>query len=310
MSFIKKNLLFFIAILICLAAFGAGLFLAFAESGKVKKSERNVDSTQAQLIRLSNQAPAPTEQNVSAAEQNLAELVAALAGIREDLQRGATLDISEDGVSVIAGIQQYINSFQRKMKPQGEDENPISTPDDFAFGFARYLNAAPVPEDPAAVARLDKQRQIMSYLLNQLIAAKPHSIDEVQREILEVEGDNNSFAIDAAISAAVPNAIDTMAFCLTFTGYTESLRQFLNSLAHFDLPIVVRDIKVSRPTGSETVVAATSGGNDNFLELFGGGGAQTEEAGEEWPKPVVDQNISKFTIILEFIEVVLPETQN
>jgi hypothetical protein len=45
----------------------------------------------------------------------------------------------------------------------------------------------------------------------------------------------------------VPGAINTLAFGLTFTGYTDSLRELLNNLAKFDLPFVVRSIEVERP---------------------------------------------------------------
>ena len=102
-----------------------------------------------------------------------------------------------------------------------------------------------------------------------------------------------------------------MAFSLTFKGYTDTLRDFLNRLSQFDLPIVVRNIKVKRPSGSETVVAPSGGGNnlDDVFGLFGGGDSSGTAITEEGPKPVIEENISQFTIILEFIEVVLPETQ-
>lgn len=316
MSFIKKNLIFFIVVLICGGAFAAGAYLAFAQSGNVKKSERSLSSAEAQLTSLRSKTPALTEENVEAAEQNVAELKAALADIRENLQQGAALKISEDGVSVIAGIQQYISRFQRRVDKRSDESGelpPIKTPNNFAFGFDQYLNDAPIPDDSGIVATLDQQRQILSYLLTRLIAANPESIDKVQREILEDTQNSNSsktFAINKAISARVPGAVDTMAFSLTFSGYTYALRDFLNSLAQFELPIVVRDIKVVRPSGSETVMAPTRGSEATIFDLFRDGGNQATTATEEWPKAVIEDNISQFTIILEFIEVVLPDTQN
>lgn len=316
MSFIKKNLIFVIVVLFCMLAFAGGAFLALKESGKVEKAERSVSSVQAQISSLRSQVPSLTQENVEAAEQNFEDLTAALKAIREDLQQGAALNVSEDGASVVAAIQLYISRFQKRAASQvdsgGETVLPITTPNNFAFGFDRFLREAPIPEDPATAATLDKQRRILSYLLTELIAARPQSIDRVQREVLEVEaGNTTTFGIDDAISARVPGAIDTMAFSLTFTGYTSALRDFLNSLARFDLPIVVRDIKVKRPSGSETVVAGGKGNNtSDIFELFGGGGAPVEDNKEEWPKPVVKETTSQFTIILEFIEVVLPDAQN
>ncbi|HKK18214.1 MAG TPA: Amuc_1100 family pilus-like protein, partial [Opitutales bacterium] len=193
---------------------------------------------------------------------------------------------------------------------------PIETPANFAFGFERYIDEAVMLQDPDKVSSLDKQRQILSYLLTQLIEADPQSINAVRRESVEsVEQKSKStFSIDPAVSARVPGAIDTMAFSITFSGYTDVLREFLNSLAQFELPIVVRSVEVERPSGKETVVAPPRQRNtDNIFDLFGGGQEETtasQEVDPEGPKPVIEENISRFTVILEFIEVVLPDTQN
>lgn len=317
MSFLKKNLLFCVTILVCLAACIAGAFLAYSQYGDVKKARSNLNNVEAQLSSLLNRDPAPSEANQAAAEENLEQLITSLAKIRDDLQPEAALQISKDGVSVIAGIQQYISRYQRETarhKNKEGDPAQIKTPNNFAFGFEQYISEAPVPEDAARVAILDKQRQILSYLMQQLIGADPQSIDSVQREVFEVgrEGDKRGFAIAPSVSARVPGAIETVAFSLTFSGYTNSLREFLNRLAGFDLPIVVRSIQVTRPSGSETVAAPRPRpAAQNIFDLFGGETAQPtrqEQPVTEAQKPVIEENISKFTVILEFIEVVLPDT--
>lgn len=313
MSFIKKNQLFCIVVAVCVLAFLAGAFLAFKGSGNVNKAQRSLTAAEAKLNNLLSSSPSPTEENLIVAERNLAELQAALAEIREDLQPGAALKTSDDGVSVIAGIQQYISRFQKAAaanKNESDQAAPIGTPNDFAFGFEQYLKVATPPDDSAKASLLDKQRQILSYLLTQLILAGPHSIDAVEREILE-SSDRGGFSIDEAISARVPGAINTMAYSLTFSGYTSSLRDLLNNLARFELPIVVRSVAVKRPSGSETVIArAGSNSQDAITALFGGGDFSAGDKKAEWPKAVIEENISQFTVILEFIEVVLPDTQN
>lgn len=323
MSFIKKNLLLCLVALFCLAAFFTGLYMTLNESRSVTDARRSLDNAEAQLSSLLNADPAPTKENVAAAEKNLAELQAKVADLREELQSGAELVTSEDGVSVIAGVQQYISNFQERARANRNEEGeaaPVATPDNFAFGFEQYIDEASVPENSALVALLDKQRQILSYLLTQLMAADPHSIEEVKREIVEGAGAGNdkNFSIAPSLSARVPGAIDTMAFGLTFTGYTDSLRDFLNRLADFELPIVVRSIQVTRPSGSETVVAPPQ--DDPANNIFNFFDEEDEDAGEEAlppegaadaevQKPVIAENISQFTVILEFIEVVLPEAQ-
>ena len=320
MGFIKKNLAFTVIVAVCLLAFFAGAYLAFAQSKTIDQAKREISAAESRLDNLRFADPAPTEANVEASRKNVVELKDALKGIREDLQRGSRLTTSEDGVAVMAGIQQFISEFQRKASAHTDangESDPITLPQDFAFGFEQYIDEATPLDDPKLSATLDKQRQILAYLLNKLLAADPAGIVSVQREVLERESaaeasaSRQGFSISEAVSASVPGAIDTLGFSLTFTGYTDALRDFLNNLAKFDLPIVVRSIEVTRPSGNQTTTAPASN-NDNLDAIFGvfggsnGAGDETEETLQEAQQPVISENISTFTVVLEFIEIVLP----
>ncbi len=313
MGFLKKNLSFTIVVVVCLLAFGAGAYLAFAESSKIGSAKQTINSAETRLNNMRFADPAPSEANVEASRENVKQLEEVLKSMRADLQRGSRITTSSDGIGVMAGIQQYISEYRRKAGAQ-TDENgeadPITLPKDFGFGFEQYLDEATPLDDPKLSAMLDEQRQILSYLLNKLFAADPDSIVSVKREVLEKKaGDDKSdkgFSINKAVSARVPGAIDTVAFSLTFTGYTNSLREFLNNLAKFDLPIVVRSVEVTRPTGSQTTAAPTNQNNlDAIFGVFGGGDVEKEEP-KEAQKPVISENISTFTVVLEYIEIVLP----
>ncbi len=312
MGLLKKNLTFTVVLVVCLLVFGAGAYFAYSQSSKIGSAKQKITSAEAQLNNMRFADPAPSLENVEASEQNVAELKAVLEKIRADLQRGARLSTTSDGIGVMAGIQQYISEFHRKAgahtDENGEDA-PIELPKDFGFGFEQYVEDATPTDDKQKAALLDKQRQILSYLLNKLYASDPVSIVSVKREVLEQSpksGEDAGFKIGRAISARVPGAIDTLAFSLTFTGYTDSLRSFLNELAKFDLPIVVRSIEVKRPTGQSTTAAPKN--NNNLDAIFGvfGGASKTEAPAEEAQKPVIAENISTFTVVLEFIEIVLP----
>ena len=297
-------------ITICLLSFAAGSFLALDESGAIADAEREMTSTEARLKNLRFSDPAPSVENVEASSENVALLKSARDKIREDLQRGDRLTTSRDGIAVMAGVQQFISTYQRKSSELVEDTNnkpaPISLPQNFAFGFQEYIDEAKPLSDPKRSAVLDQQRQILSYLMDKLIEAKPTSIVSVQREFLE-QGQgrqSESFQINEAVSARVPGAIDTLAFQLSFTGYTDSLRSFLNDLAKFDLPIVVRSIDVQRPNKSKSSTAVAA--NNDLDSIFGAfGGSIDDEAPKEAQKPVISENISTFTIVLEFIEIIL-----
>jgi len=315
MGLIKKNLTFTIVVVVCLLAFGAGAYLAFAESGKIDQAKQKITSAQTQLNNMRYADPAPSEPNVKASKENVRQLVAKLSAIREDLERGARMTTSTDGIGVMASIQQYISEYRRKASEhtgENDTESPIILPKDFGFGFEQYVNVATPLVDPAQNKVLDKQRQILSYLLNKLYDANPESIVSVKREVLEQQAAaNNSdkgFSINSAISARVPGAIDTLAFSLTFTGYTNSLRNFLNNLTKFDLPIVVRSVEVKRPSGQSTTGAPAKNGKnlDAIFGVFGGSSASVEAVPETAQKPVISEITSTFTVVLEFIEIVLP----
>lgn len=308
MDFFKKNLIFSTVIFICLLSFFVGSFLALNESGAIGEAEQEMSSAQARLKSLRYSDPAPSLENVEASAENVSQLQSALKAIREDLQRGDRLSISSDGIGVMAGVQQFISEYQRKSSGQVDANNepaPISLPQDFAFGFQEYIDEAKPLTDPKRSAVLDQQRQILSYLMDKLIESRPASLVSVEREVLEQVEGQQSFQIDKAISARVPGAIDTLAFRLSFTGYTDSLRSLLNNLAKFDLPIVVRSIDIQRKGEIKNTTASTN--SNNLDSIFGAfGGSNDEEAPKEAQKPVISENISTFTVVLEFIEIVLP----
>ena len=325
MESIKKNPVFAAVMLVCLLVFLAGAALAFMAAGAVAKSDKKLRSAERGLEAAHRGEPAPSRDNVKASAQNLADLLEQLKRIRTDLERGASLELSNDGVVVMASIQQFISEANSKLKAHQQmnsatetmEAAPISTRDGFAYGFDAYADAATIPANSRVVPLLDKQRQILDVLVNKLIAAHPKAIELIEREALEATGPAEkipgTFVIDPAATARVPDAIETLAFRVSFKGYTESLRLFLNELAKFDLPIVVRSVEVERPSGSETVDVKQAEKKDSLESIFGVFGmedAAEEEAQPEAQKPVITDNLSTFTLLLEFIEVVLPaETQ-
>ncbi|CAI8283114.1 MAG: Uncharacterised protein [Opitutia bacterium UBA7350] len=326
MDNLKKNPVFAALILFCLLVFLGGVSLVFMAAGAAANSDKKLESAKRSYEASYKGAPAPSEKNVAASAENLAKLIAQLDRIRTDLERGANLELSDDGVEVMASIQQFISEAGSKLATHetinglsGETEAaPIETGEGFAFGFDAYADAATIPVDPQMVSLLDKQRQILAVLVDKLIVAEPQSIELIEREGLEQKGTAfqipGTFKIDPAISARVPNAINTLAFRVSFKGYTESLRLFLNELAKFDLPIVVRGVKVDRPAESDIVSVEPADNSNNFESIFGpyAMDESTEENTEaEAQKPVIVDNLSTFTLLLEFIEVVLPaETIN
>lgn len=316
----KKNPLFCIVIVVCVLAFlGAG-FLAFTESGKQKKTLQQLKSAAMQLNSQAAAEISPTEANLQASQQNVQELQRLLEIIRGDLRRGARLTSTDDGVRVSTGIQQYITEFQRRASTHTNadgESTPVSIPDDFGFGFDEFIDDTVIPDVAEEVIFLDKQRQVLSYIMTKLIGSSPEAIEAVAREAFPAEGENQPkgdsiFTVDEAITAAEPGAIQTLGFQVVFTGDTHSLRTFLNDLNKFDLPIVVRSIDVDRPSGEETTVAPKDGNNlDAIFGIFGDTSASVEDkqaAADQLAEPVILGNTSRFTVVLEYFEIIQQST--
>jgi hypothetical protein len=313
MGLFKKNPAFCAFCVVAVLVFAAGATLLVMESGKLSSSKEKVASADSQMNGLLLARPAPTSVNVQAAQQNAEELSTQLRRIRENLQRGSRLTISNDGTRVMSGVQKYISNYRRQVaahKNVSDVAAPIQIPQDFAFGFEAYLKQTNIPQDSALVPQLDKQRQVLSYILNQLIAADPAGIQAVEREIIgDTDAKATSYRINPAISARVPGAIDTLAFRVTFTGYTPTLRKFLNNLAQFDLPIVVSSVAVDRPTTNAKTANAKkpkASSIDDIFGVFAGASTSVETAPEANQTPVISETESSFTVTLEFIEIILP----
>lgn len=283
---------------------------------EVLEAQRAATAASLRLQALVTASPAPSDENIALAQDNLTQLTQALQRIGDDLQRGAQMTLSSDGVSVMAGIQQFIvetrqqaAAHRRFSTAQGQEVlAPIDLSEACAFGFEAYALEATVPDSVEVIPRLDQQRQILSHIVAQLMAANPLRIDAVEREWLEgttaKNGSLEGYRIDPAVSARVPGVIGTTAFRITFSGYSRSLREFLNALAEFQLPIVVRSMEVRRPDKPAVDVKdERSHSFDALLGAFSTMNPALSTAPRETQKPIVSENISRFTLELEFIEI-------
>ncbi len=299
MDQLKRHPVFFGVCIGSVLVFIGLIVLIFFESEKLSKARAQVASVDGQLKALIYANPAPTNKNIKAAQTNLEELQERLKNTYEALQQGSYLDVSKDGVSVISSILRYISDYKKRVENHvdiNSTPSPIEIPDEFAFGFEKYFRSTLIPEGEI-VPQLDKQRQLLSYILDKLIAADPTSIQAVEREDFEDSKGNKGFKIDPAISARVPGVIDTLAFQVTFTGYTPTLRKFLNNLAYFQLPVVVRSVEVDR---------IESRPQSKLSRLFGRKSDDTESSDADNKTPIISEIESTFTVTLEFIEVIAP----
>ncbi len=198
-------------------------------------------------------------------------------------------------------------------------------PDDW-FGFAAFKHAG--PSDPDIIRQVFRQTQVADYLLDTLLAAKPTEFISLLREaplpkavrdeqdkalkeasdkhepppvfsVTTTNADEASdyFDVDPLSTSRVPGSVETTGFQLTFIGKTDTLRRFLNKLAQFELPIKVQRVEIA----ADKVSAAPP-----FKSELDDEGNPVVLGPADQPKLVVATLYSKFTVTVEYIDLIAP----
>lgn len=162
------------------------------------------------------------------------------------------------------------------------------------------------------------QREILPVELEeekaQAAATGRRSPNRTARVIRSNTGD--TFEVDEFISARKDGSIKAMGYKIVFAGYSDTMRRFLNGLNSYDLMLVVRSIEVkptvgSVPTASAAAAAAASPESlaDAFAAAIEGDDSSAPSSMADVvqehvsKEPVVSENLSEFTVVIEFVEV-------
>lgn len=323
MASFKTHPVFYSLIVVLGLAAAAGGYGIYDRSTAAAKSAKVVAAKRAELSSLLSSTPAPTKESKAAVEADLRRTEAALATMREELKgQGPTAAALRAAAVPAEPTDAFFNitTFVEKTREKAETAK-IKIKADERFGFSAYSSAGP---DRELIGQVFRQRQVAEYLLDALIAARPVELLSVQRErplskadlaaIASAQpgsaprssGGNNQttgdyFEIDPRISARVPGFVGATAFRLSFTGETESIRSFLNKLATFELPLVVRSVEVEPIAKSATTAAAPA---NSLSSIFGTPVAASATAEAPKAKPLVEKPLSKFTVTVELIDLV------
>lgn len=332
MAFFKKYPIFTALLVILLLIFAAQIYFfsklrTDTEVARVA-AERSARTLQTYL----QTSPAPTAANLELAEGNVKalsdELRQRIQAVRGQIDSAVGQDVPASASDLLFEVQSFVDRYNALARAPGDEIDPIQLPANFGFSFRNLLDSGVPPED-SQIPGLWKQKEIIQYLMDSLYASGPISITAVDRELLvqdpvqeetrsrrgQTSGRSSSrnttqgiFSINPLISARVPGAVETLAFRIQFTGYTSALRDFLVQLSSFELPVVVRSVEVA-PAPAGATAAAQSGGDDVFGGIFGSQQQRPQAPVEDdrSRRPVVVDNVSSFTIVVEFIQVVLDE---
>ncbi|WP_309387197.1 Amuc_1100 family pilus-like protein [Cerasicoccus frondis] len=343
MNKLKQNPVFSALLVLFILLFIGGIAMFFVLKGQVDKEQKTLKSAGNSLNAALSLSPAPTEENLQSAEENVASLTNALdARIKSTLGTKPGLlkaTPPSSGTQMLFQLRAYRNEFAQvasrtvpvdisdteveKLKEEGKPVPSTSLPDNFAFGFSRYIDSGEPPADDD-VALVNRQKEILTYILRKLFNTRPKGIVAVVRSPEEIEalmvkptGNTTSSNKGPALksdefrigteTAHVQDAVQTLPFKIVFTGLTENLRSFLKQIEEFEIPLVVRSVEV-KPLEKSTKTASTQTKNDP-LSIFGAFGVQEDKKEESNAdpdrEPIVEDNISEFTVVLEYITVKL-----
>lgn len=193
-----------------------------------------------------------------------------------------------------------------------------------------YINgklfASKTEQSPMAIVNV--QREVLAQESGKQVAQRKQTAFERRRRAarmaLRSNDKSDTFTIDPNITARKQGSLDTLAYKIEFAAHTDVLRRFLNQLKDFDAMLVVRSIDVV-PASADITAMVKRGNVDEetagLEEIFGANNGdseqkegdensnpeQTEAQAAEMEKiktPVVTDNLSKFSVVIEYVEVV------
>ena len=279
------------------------------------------------LSRAISKKPYPTKDNLEKSDQNVSKLQVRKTEHEENLLGKGKLQLTaEDVADYEFTVKRRIREYALAKRAQAKKNNVKlkKGANKETFGFSNYVDQTTTTNNNALAREIDKQRTILDHVLTQLLDSGITEFIAVRRENLENQLDptlpiaaDDVFQLDQKMSARVIGAIDTYAFQFEFAGYTSGLRRFFNQISSFELPVVVRDVNATR-VQQDTLVTNISASSP--VPFNRPGAAPFSPFGSPAPftvkktsneqqieqQPVVDKNLSRFRIILEFIELAQP----
>lgn len=354
MSVFRKNPVFVSSLaVLALLAVGEGACI-YERWAAAREAATTLARKEAELRAMADLVPPPTRAIATAIEADLARGQHALETMQAELKgRGPAADRFRAARPPAARTDAYFDlaTFVEQTHALAKKQDIELKPEAAHLGFAAYANEGPETERIAPVFR---QRLVAQYLVEALFEARPRALLSVQRErpLTKAECDARDaawqaakdaaaagqtpapvsdsnftsvpdgpdfFAIDPRATARVPGAIDTIAFKLVFTGQTAALRGFLNKLAGFDLPVLVREVEVLPATADEVAPApaaedatASTGPIAPSVVLTAAAPAATaaSKPAAKIPAvaPIVAKPWCKFIVTLEYLDLVPPAT--
>lgn len=355
MSWFRKYPFFAVGLAVCTLLALAELALTYERWAASREAVKDLAQRKADLGGMATLLPPPTRDVARTIEADLAKAVASLAAMQAELKgRGPAGERLRTAKVPVARTDAYFDlaTFVERTRELARKNEVEVRPEAARFGFSAYANVGP---DERHIEPVFRQRLVAQFLVESLLEAKPRTLLAVKRERTVAKEDRDArnaalqrgepppetladaavedspdyFVVDPRVTARVGGYLDTAGFQFVFIGQTAALRNFLNKLAAFELPVLVREVEVDIPTGEELAsapptedsAAAAGEGSDPaagapsvVLEAESRPVTSAKPAAVAVrggrtvtpPTPIVSKPFAKFTVTVEFVELVAP----
>jgi len=353
MSWFRKYPFFAVGLTVCALLALAALGLTYERWAASREAVKNLAQRKGDLGAMATLSPAPTRDIAKVIEADLAKAQASLASMQTELKgRGPAAERLRTAKVPAARTDAFFDlaTFVERTRELAKKNDVEIRPEAARFGFAAYANVGP---DEKHIDPVFRQRLVAQYLVESLLEAKPRTLLAVKRERTVTKEDRDArnaalqrgepppeapadaavedspdyFAVDPRVTARVGGFIDTTGFQFVFVGQTAALRNFLNKLAAFELPVLVREVEVDVPSGEDLAVApptedsTTAAGEGSAPAAASvvlappapaasaakpAAAASRSARPASPPTPIVSKPFAKFTVTVEFVELVAP----
>lgn len=288
-------------------------YLTWCTAQQISRVEKHLRQQSKKLEMFTQTVPAPTSENLDAALRNVATLEKQLYQNRASLYH-QTDPRDRDTIKPLRASHQILFKIQESIDTlriaASSHRPPIHLPENFHFGFDSYIRSG-TPPNPHNLSLLSQHHHLITTLVTKLYTAAPHSLLSVKLipysnstpdTVSEPDTTPHRSKKYQAINSTAP-----LIFELTFTGYTHTLRSFLNQItSHKEASGRLLSTRQIAVTPAKPLSQPPKGQSAEELEaLFNSLSDETYE-GSDQPSAtelIIAEKLSQFRITVECLDV-------
>ena len=260
MAWIKRNLFFAIGSLIALLLLGAAGYYGFKSWRDNSAKMGDLNEAYTDLGNYLTQQPSPSDDNITAAKDQEAQLRKWIGEAREHFKPVEPIPNPPDGVVTTEQFAGNLRKTLQDLQLEATNAN-VGLPPDYSFSFAAERNL--VTFAPNSLNPLASHLGEIKALCDILFDAKINALDGIQREMIsdnDATGPQSDYLADKSVTSDLATATP---YIVTFRCFSADLGHVLAKLASTDYAFVVKGVNVMPASGSQMPFGVNPGGMPN-----------------------------------------------